>query len=169
MFQITEKNSQEKLNRTLIKITKLLNNSSFDNWFIAYGTLLGIIRDNNTIDGDDDVDILIDIKYKDKLVYLLEKNNFILTHNMSNILKTEKNSEFSSIDFYLSNINNVGDYNDTWSKIIWKNCNNLKILNWNGVKLKIPNDEITKLRNRYGETWKIKQDIKVPYKVNLVI
>jgi len=157
------KQSQEKLNRTLINITKLLNNSSFSNWFIAYGTLLGILRDNNTIDGDDDVDILIDIKYKDKLIQLLKENNYIISYDKPNFLKTNVNSEYSSIDFYLSDVDNDGNFNDTWSKIIWKNCNDLKILSWNDVKLKIPNDPILKLKNRYGETWNIKQDIKVPF------
>ena len=59
-------------------INKLLNKKKLTNWFIAYGTLLGIIRDNNTIDGDDDVDIIIDIEYKDQLVDIIQEifNNF---------------------------------------------------------------------------------------------
>jgi len=153
-------------NITLINITKLLNNSSLSNWFIAYGTLLGIIRDNNTIDGDDDVDIIIDIKYKEKLLHLLKENNYILTHNMPNFLKTKENSEFSSIDFYLSDVNNDGNYNDTWNGVIWSNCYNDKKklikYNWSNIELQIPNNYKSKLINRYGDTWYIKQDTKGP-------
>lgn len=161
------KQSQEKLNKTLINITELLNKKQFTNWFIAYGTLLGIIRDNNTIDGDDDVDIVIDIEYRDQLVKVLKENNYILTIENSNILQTKENNQYASIDFYLSNTDSYGNYNDTWSEIKWTNCNDLKTIMWNNVYLKIPNDPISKLRNRYGKTWYIKQDVKVPYeKIN---
>ena len=42
----TNKNSKVKLNNTLIHIIKLLHKYNINNWFIAYGTLLGIIRNN---------------------------------------------------------------------------------------------------------------------------
>ena len=34
--------------------------------FIFYGTLLGIVRERNILKGDDDIDLLIDIKQKKK-------------------------------------------------------------------------------------------------------
>ena len=50
-------NSQEKLNNTLIKITNLLNENNIHDWFIGYGTLLGIVREDSCIENDDDIDI----------------------------------------------------------------------------------------------------------------
>ena len=35
--------------------------------FVFYGTLLGITRERNLIKNDDDVDVLVDIKYKKKV------------------------------------------------------------------------------------------------------
>ena len=55
--------TKEILNRTLIFFANLLHEQKIDDWFIAYGTLLGIIRENECIAGDDDVDIIINKKY----------------------------------------------------------------------------------------------------------
>ena len=52
--------NKNDLNKTLKYITNLLNKYNIKNWFIAYGTLLGIIRNDSCIDKDDDIDILVD-------------------------------------------------------------------------------------------------------------
>ena len=52
---VGKKNDKILLNKTLLFIIKLLNDNNIKNWFIGYGTLLGIIRENSCIDGDDDV------------------------------------------------------------------------------------------------------------------
>ena len=51
--------SEKLLNNTLLFIIKLLNKNNIKNWFVAYGTLLGIVRNNSCIDGDNDIDIII--------------------------------------------------------------------------------------------------------------
>ena len=71
------KNNQISLNKTLMFIIKLLNDNNIKNWFIGYGTLLGIIRENSCIDGDDDIDIIIDISNYDVVKQLLIENDFI--------------------------------------------------------------------------------------------
>jgi len=65
------KQTRECLNHTLLYVTTLLNNNNITNWFIGYGTLLGIIRENSCIHGDDDVDIIIDKKSYELLKNLL--------------------------------------------------------------------------------------------------
>ena len=52
----------QKLNlENLLLISKILRKKRV---FIFYGTLLGIVREKNILRGDDDIDILIDIKFK---------------------------------------------------------------------------------------------------------
>ena len=41
--------------------------------FVFYGTLLGLTRENNIIRNDDDIDFLIDIKYKKKIIHEIKK------------------------------------------------------------------------------------------------
>ena len=68
------KNNKISLNKTLMFIIKLLNDNNIMNWFIGYGTLLGIIRENSCIDGYDDIDIIIDKSNYDVVKQLLIKN-----------------------------------------------------------------------------------------------
>ena len=41
--------------------------------FVFYGTLLGLTRENNIIRNDDDIDFLIDIRYKKKIIHEIKK------------------------------------------------------------------------------------------------
>lgn len=46
---------KEKLNRTLEKVCNILNENNINDWFIMFGTLLGIVRENSCIQGDNPV------------------------------------------------------------------------------------------------------------------
>ena len=161
--------SKEKLNKTLIFIANLLINNSIDDWFIAYGTLLGIIRDNSCVDQDDDVDIMIKETYYDKVKSLLIDNGIEIEYgygigNSRNILKTITNEEYATIDFYMCNIDDKGNFHDNWENLTYSNCydNNKKLIkyNWNNIELQIPNNSKTKLEKIYGPEWYIKQKKK---------
>jgi phosphorylcholine metabolism protein LicD len=167
-------NSKEKLNNTLNLIIKIITELKLKNWFIGYGTLLGIIRENSCIDGDDDIDILCDINYYSIIKNALESNNLSLTYpgNSNKIIKTKATNEYASIDIYMCNIDNKGNFNDMWEKVIWSNCydnNELLKREWNGITLQIPNNYIKKLENRYGVTWNIKQNNKGPRPPKLIL
>ena len=71
-----EKQSKDSLNKTLIQITKDLNEYNLNNWFIGYGTLLGIVRENSCIDNDDDIDIIIDKNDLNKLHQLIKDKKY---------------------------------------------------------------------------------------------
>ena len=45
------------LNNTLLAIIKLLNDNNINRWFVCYGTLLGLVRENSCIDNDDNITI----------------------------------------------------------------------------------------------------------------
>ena len=49
------KENSEKLNKTLLFLITLLNDNNIKNWFVCYGTLLGLVRENSFIDNDIDI------------------------------------------------------------------------------------------------------------------
>lgn len=161
------------LNNTLIQVVKLLNNNNINKWFVCYGTLLGLVRENNCINGDDDVDIIIHKCHYDTVKAILIMDNFELTNNygINNsryILKTNPvNQKYSSIDIYFAEFGD--DYVfDLWNKLKITNCfldkNNqtFQKANWAGQTLYLPNNYIKILANRYGDDWKTKKDEKIP-------
>ena len=166
-----KEHSKTLLNKTLMFIIKLLNDNNIKNWFIGYGTLLGIIREDSCIEGDDDVDIVIDKSNYDIIKELMIENNINLEFgynidNNTNILKTKENDHYCSVDFYMATTDEKGNYNDTWENVIWSNCyneNNELIQHiWNKNILYLPFNYEIKLINRYGTEWRIPQNSKGP-------
>lgn len=175
-----QKCSAKVLNNTLVFFTNLLHLHNIDNWFISYGTLLGIVRNNSCIEGDDDIDIVIDIKHYQKIIHILQIN-LISVYDVSKLdkfkhqfIKTAYTNTISSIDFYFAEVDDNGNFKDTWNKVVWSNCftdNNKMFIqyDWNGTVLPIPHNYETKLINRYGETWKTPQNSKGPQPPKIII
>jgi hypothetical protein len=149
-----KKYSEKVLNNTLYKMCNILNNENVNGWFIGYGTLLGIIRNNSCIDNDDDIDILIDIKNKYLIDMIIKKYKFKLLVRHKYYYSIYINSNLSKIDFYLCDVDNLGNYNDGWNDIIWTNVNPIKKLEWNNTILNIPKNFEKKLINKYGKNWR---------------
>jgi hypothetical protein len=166
--------SQQILNDTLTFIIKLLNDNNINNWFIAYGTLLGIARENSCINGDDDIDIVIDNTNYEKVKNMLADNGIEVNYNYNNrtvkskdILKTkEVQDTYCSVDFYMASLDENGNFRDKWEGVTWSKCydanNNLIEYMWNENKLYLPFNYETKIINRYGENWKTPQNNKGP-------
>jgi phosphorylcholine metabolism protein LicD len=166
------KETSEKLNRTLLFLITLLNKNNVKDWFICYGTLLGLVRENSCINNDDDIDLIVEKSNYDIIKKILIDNNFELEYgyginNSKFILKTKNNSEYASIDIYMSHYvdNNVIDL---WNKLIIKDCffdtENKSFVkkNWKGQDIYFPNNPQKILINRYGNDWHIKKDKKIP-------
>ena len=101
---------------------KLMNQYGIkDDWFISYGKLLGIIRNNSCIDIDDDVDIIIDKKHTKQLLRLVKRHKFKFIIKTNAIIKIELEPDIPTVDLYLSNVNNHGDFYDTHNNVIWSN------------------------------------------------
>ena len=168
---VGKKNNKITLNKTLMYIIKLLNDNNIMNWFIGYGTLLGIIRENSCIDGDDDSDIIIEKSNYDVVKKILIENDFKIEYGYGinksrDILKTKENNDYCSVDFYMSSMDEKGNFNDTWENVTWSECyneNNELIQHiWNENMLYLPFNYEKKLINRYGENWRIPQNNKGP-------
>jgi hypothetical protein len=151
---------QARLNYTLCYYADILLAAEISDWFIGYGTLLGLIREENCIDGDDDVDILINKIHYDQLKMLLDQRNVDIEYGHGigksrDILKTKPTSVLGSIDFYCCKVDG-SNYHDIWERAIWYNCldpdtKKFPIKKWRNRPINIPHRAIEKLECRYGE------------------
>ena len=152
--------SSEKLNDTLCWIVDLMEKNNIDDWFVSYGTLLGLIRDGSCIDGDDDIDICMNIDKWDDIYDVLMKKNMLgrnTAYILPNFIHTRKTERYGQVDFYLCNVTPEGDFVDTWEDVTWSKCYNggeLPSIELFGRKVNIPHNSVEKLSKRYGSTWK---------------
>ena len=118
---------QKKYLKDLKFISKLLKKY---NPFVFYGTLLGLTRERNLIIGDDDIDVLIDIKNKKEVILKLSKiKGFKLNKKISNKYFVQfihnQNKISTLIDFYFyinkKNVNYIVDKHNWLSTINSKN------------------------------------------------
>ena len=159
---------KEKLNCTLEKVCNILRENNINDWFIFYGTLLGIVRDDSCIQGDDDLDIMINCDYQ-HLRSTFEKQgfNFMVGNygikNPDTILKSHPTQEFGSVDFYMCNVNKSGDFHTPWHGVIstdsYVNIDTKTFVykEWSSTVLQLPNNYESKLINMYGPSWKVPQ------------
>ena len=170
---VGRKETSEKLNKTLLFLITLLNNNNIKEWFVCYGTLLGLVRENSCIDNDDDIDIIIEKSNYDIVKKILIENNFKLIYNYGienskYIIKTNYTSDYCSIDIYMGEYINNKNIKDLWNNLTINDCfldtENKTFIEkkWNGQNIYYPNNYEKILFNRYGKDWKIKQDKKIP-------
>ena len=155
-----KKQNSIKLNNTLKKITQDIREYNINDWFIAYGTLLGIVRNNSCIKGDDDIDIIINKTESNKLHKLIKDKGYKYDINKS-IIRIKINNNYTPIDFYTADKKN-NNYKDLWEKVTWSNVNPIIKKKWNNINLNLPKNYETKLENRYGKDWKTPRQWKGP-------
>ena len=102
--QLSTKVSLENNESNLVFFSKLLINVEY---FIFFGTLFGITRENRLIDGDDDIDFYINHKNRDQLIKDLKINNIKVDLSLSvnqnkNFLQVKRvmQNEILITDFY---------------------------------------------------------------------
>lgn len=92
------------INRTnLIDICNILNENNIK-YMIFYGTALGFYRENDVIEGDDDIDIIVDVNDNDIFTKSLIKTDFNKSLKYDNIFHQYKrtiNGFDTYVDFYL--------------------------------------------------------------------
>ena len=57
--------------KNLENLKYISNRLSDVNWFVFFGTLLGYTRENNILENDDDIDVYVDISFREKIIELL--------------------------------------------------------------------------------------------------
>lgn len=158
--------------QSLINIANVLNNCGLK-WGVTFGTLLGLIRDKNPIEGDDDIDIVASVEDKSELLKILKSNGYrvLMDHEYfiqvefyeyvvadyrlykKDIKLTTKN--YTVIDFYLYKncLSESYDICIPWERFPIK-FYPIKKIQWNGISINIPQDSIKLLEDFY-ESWKI--------------
>lgn len=108
----------KKLNKkNLIDVSKILNESGID-YSIFYGTALGIHRDKDILDHDDDIDFIIDSKELTKINNLLSNLGFVQSVFVSGIfLQVTRilDGTLTYIDFYTYQNVNKDVLVDKWN------------------------------------------------------
>jgi hypothetical protein len=155
------KTDKEKLNRTLEKVCSILNENNINDWFIMFGTLLGIVRENSCIQGDDDLDIMINCDYQ-HLRSTFEKEGFNFTSdfgikNSEKILKSKPCDKYASFDFYMCDVNEYGDFYTPWHRVKSRKSKPFTTKEWRSTTLNLPNGYLEKIVSMYGKDWEIPQ------------
>tara|TARA_B100001057_G_scaffold316076_1_gene316220 strand:+ start:219 stop:869 length:651 start_codon:yes stop_codon:yes gene_type:complete len=121
-FKKKEKSYKENIDITtvdenfsnLLFFTQLLDKIEH---FVFFGTLLGLVRENNLIEGDDDIDLYVNINQRNELINILRKNSVKVNLD----LEVNKNESFLQVrrqinsknvlcDFYFYEVNKDDDF-----------------------------------------------------------
>tara|TARA_B100000795_G_C22763068_1_gene424469 strand:+ start:611 stop:1258 length:648 start_codon:yes stop_codon:yes gene_type:complete len=182
--QLFTKVSLENNESNLVFFSKLLTNVEY---FIFFGTLLGITRENRLIDGDDDIDFYINLKNRNQLINDLKIGNI----DVDLTLSVNKNKSFLQVKrvvqneilitdfyFYESNIeknfiiekwNFEGGTHDKSKhlRIPKKFIYPLKKISFKDTVLFLPNEKELICEFLYGRNWnkKLKKDLEYEIKV----
>ena len=152
-------NSQRSKLLTINEFSKILKEEKFKKYFLSGGSLLGLIRDNNFIPGDDDIDFACASEDLSGCITKLQKkfikNNFIArTRNARGFVKLNlyKNGNKISLQSYKKK--------NQWRvtsivKLPGKDFEKIKKKTFLNIKVNIPKNAENYLEHVYG-MWKIK-------------
>lgn len=164
----------------LFFISKVLRNITH---FVFFGTLLGLTRDGQLIDGDDDVDIYVDIQFFNDVLNCLHENDLFISIKHPCFLQVEIQGEHvnSYIDFYFYEYDPDKDYiNERWnflglpqlklnhmhvpSFMIYP----IKTMKVNEIDIFIPNQPELICEFLYGKNWKFPLKKYTQYKILMI-
>jgi hypothetical protein len=163
------------LNReNLIYFSNLLAHNNIKS-FAFFGTLLGLVREQDVLENDDDVDFYVDEKHRDKLIKILIADGFSINLTKSpnhscHFLQVFHGIPFpgGAVDFYFYSVqpsldfiverwNFVTKFNDPLSAlhIPYKLIFPLRIFYLNNHAISIPNEFESVVSWLYGPNWRV--------------
>jgi phosphorylcholine metabolism protein LicD len=175
-------NNLQKLNfQNLLLVSKLLKKVEH---FVFYGTLLGLIREQKIIDGDDDVDFMVNLKNKKNVIRKMKLNkSFKINKKVSNEYFTQfikkKNNLISFVDFYFYTKSQKNDYiieRHNWLANIYDQNFALHYSTKMVFPIKkdkkfktisIPNNPVSLLKILYGKKWIFPLKKNIQYRVEI--
>ncbi len=153
--------------------------------FVFYGTLLGITREKNILLGDDDIDILINIKLKKKILKIISTSkNFKVNKKTSNkyfvqlIRKSNNEKTFVDLYFYIdkSEKNYIEEKHNFLASVNLKSHSlhipkkmvfpTKKIKKFSNVVL--PNKPLKLCQFLYGKTWATPLKKNTGYRMEII-
>lgn len=178
----------QETNRANLRYTANLLNSAGIEWFIFFGTLLGLTRDNDVIRGDDDIDIYIDSRERGNLIELLvqqglEPNLACKPNHTQHFLQIARkvDGEAGLIDFYFfDRQSKPGVLIDRWN-FLQKHTERAKAIHvpkeialpikqelfW-GAKINFPQKPKDLCRWLYGEGWERPLSKSTEYEMTVI-
>ena len=177
--------TQEINSKNLIRACNLLN-SITNEYTVFFGTMLGLHREGEVIDGDDDCDFLISSKLYDKVKKLFLSNGYRLPniHHDRKDIFTQFTTKIDHIEV-LIDIYYYTDYNEEyvidkwnfaglyldqhkWMLIPKKYLFDFKKLNYKNIIINIPNNSEYICKYLYGERYKENLIKFVDYEMTIV-
>ena len=157
-------------------LSNILDNVNYD-LILTYGTLLGIIRDDGFIVGDNDIDIGIILKTN-----IIGEFNNLCTYMRAYDITITRDYTGSTGHYHIKVMDRVLDL---W--LIWEDNKKLflsdsilgdlnidilfplKQITWNKHEFKIPNNSARLFEYWYGKEWKIKSDKHPKFFLNKIL
>jgi lipopolysaccharide cholinephosphotransferase len=152
--------TQEELTSMFIGVIDFLKESNIP-IILYYGTLLGFVRDNSFISGDDDIDVLVSkkdfVKLKTFISKKMKTNSHIKFGIVIDYFFQLYYNGLGPFDFYSYDIDNDNILIKWDGGILYpqKYIFPLESTNWHGFQVYIPNNSEAILQMTYGENWKI--------------
>jgi len=123
---------------------------------LAYGTLLGAIRENDFITHDEDIDVAILDENRDNFLNILSdfiEDGFIIGRYADDILSLIRNGEY--IDIYIFRKRLFGYREFANEKLKEKYLIDLVEYDFMDSRFKIPKESEEYLIEHYGENWRV--------------
>lgn len=127
-------------------------------FMLAYGTVLGAIREHDFITHDEDIDLIVLMKDRDRfynLLYVLRDNGFeVIRHENRGFLSIMRNGEYTDFYFFKDYPEHPG-YMLCCQDLYYKDdLENPELIDFLGTKFCVPRYPEKYLRYNYGENWR---------------
>jgi len=139
----------------LLEFQKIMDSADIK-FTLAYGTLLGAIRENNFIVHDEDIDVAILDEDRDNFLNILDNflnNGFSIGRYADDILSLIRNGEY--IDIYIFRKKSFGYREFGNEKLKERYLIDTIEYNFIGSRFNIPKEFESYLIEHYGDSWRV--------------